>query len=211
MSLFRKLSRWITRRFTSYFLKGLILIVPIAVTAYVVFKSFSFLDSLLPIYIPGVSILIVVFATAFLGFIGTTFIQAPLMQLFERAIERIPLIKIIYTSIRDLLSAFVGKEKRFSKPVMVKVSQGVEMYKLGFITQKNLSELGIPAGKSAVYLPHSYNFSGNLFIVDNSLITPIDAPADEIMKFIVSGGITNLSETQIKKGYSDKTEPEVPH
>lgn len=192
MSIFKRIARWLTRRFTSYFLKGLILIVPITVTFYIVFNVFQFLDGLIPYDIPGVSILIILVGTAFLGFIGTTFIQAPLMQLFEKAIEKVPLIKIIYTSIRDLLSAFVGQEKRFTKPVMVKTNRDTEMYKLGFITQKDLSDLGISEGKSAVYLPHSYNFSGNLFIVDNSLITPIDAPADEIMKFIVSGGITKL-------------------
>jgi uncharacterized membrane protein len=192
MSIFKRIARWLTRRFTSYFLKGLVLIVPITVTFYIVFNVFQFLDGLIPYDIPGVSILIILVGTAFLGFIGTTFIQAPLMQLFEKAIEKVPLIKIIYTSIRDLLSAFVGQEKRFTKPVMVKTNRDTEMYKLGFITQKDLSDLGISEGKSAVYLPHSYNFSGNLFIVDNSLITPIDAPADEIMKFIVSGGITKL-------------------
>jgi uncharacterized membrane protein len=192
MSFFTKLFRWLSRRFTSYFLKGLVLIVPIAITAYIVYKIFQFLDGLIPYDIPGVSILIILIGTALLGFIGTTFIQAPLMSLFERGIEKVPLLKIIYTSVRDLLSAFVGKEKRFTKPVLVKTNRDTEMYKLGFITQKDLSDLGISEGKSAVYLPHSYNFSGNLFIVDNSLITPIDAPPDEIMKFIVSGGITKL-------------------
>ncbi|MEX1188441.1 MAG: DUF502 domain-containing protein [Bacteroidia bacterium] len=173
-------------------MKGLVLIVPITLTIYIVYQVFKFLDNILPYDIPGVSILIIILVTAILGFIGTAFIQAPLLQLFERALERVPLVKIIYTSIRDLLSAFVGKEKRFTKPVLVKTNRDTEMYKLGFITQKDLSNLGIDEGKSAVYLPHSYNFSGNLFIVSNDLITPIDAPADEIMKFIVSGGITKI-------------------
>jgi uncharacterized membrane protein len=91
-----------------------------------------------------------------------------------------------------MLSAFVGNEKRFNKPVMIQVSREAEIFKLGFVTQKDLSYLGIKEGKSAVYLPHSFNFSGNLFIVDNDLITPIDAPSDEVMKFIVSGGITRI-------------------
>lgn len=188
-----KLLRFFTRRFTSFFLKGLVLIVPITVTIYIVYEVFVFLDNLLPYEIPGVSILIIILATAFLGFVGTFLIQNPLKEVFENALGRIPLIKIIYTSIRDLLSAFVGKEKRFTKPVLVKTNRDTEMYKLGFITQKDLSSLGISEGKSAVYLPHSYNFSGNLFIVSNDLITPIEGPAEEIMKFIVSGGITKIS------------------
>jgi uncharacterized membrane protein len=182
----------IFRRFTSYFLKGLVLIVPIGITFYVVYKVFTFLDGLIPYEVPGVSIVVIVFGTALLGLIGTALIQTPLQSLFNRAIERIPLIKIIYTSVRDMLSAFVGNEKRFNKPVMIQVSREAEIFKLGFVTQKDLSYLGIKEGKSAVYLPHSFNFSGNLFIVDNDLITPIDAPSDEIMKFIVSGGITRI-------------------
>lgn len=182
----------IFRRFTSYFLKGLVLIVPIGITFYVVYKVFTFLDGLIPYEVPGVSIVVIVFGTALLGLIGTALIQTPLQSLFNRAIERIPLIKIIYTSVRDMLSAFVGNEKRFNKPVMIQVSREAEIFKLGFVTQKDLSYLGIKEGKSAVYLPHSFNFSGNLFIVDNDLITPIDAPSDEVMKFIVSGGITRI-------------------
>ncbi len=182
----------IFRRFTSYFLKGLVLIVPIGITFYVVYKVFTFLDGLIPYEVPGVSIVVIVFGTALLGLIGTALIQTPLQSLFNRAIERIPLIKIIYTSVRDMLSAFVGNEKRFNKPVMIQISREAEIFKLGFVTQKDLSYLGIKEGKSAVYLPHSFNFSGNLFIVDNDLITPIEAPSDEVMKFIVSGGITRI-------------------
>jgi uncharacterized membrane protein len=182
----------ILRRFTSYFLKGLVLIVPIGITFYVVYKAFTFLDSLIPYEVPGVSIVVIVFGTAFLGLIGTALIQTPLLSLFNKTIERIPLIKFIYTSVRDMLSAFVGNEKRFNKPVMIQISRESSLFKLGFVTQKDLSYLGIKEGKSAVYMPHSYNFSGNLFIVDNDLITPIDAPSDEVMKFIVSGGITRI-------------------
>lgn len=85
---------------------------------------------------PGVSIVVIVFGTAFLGLIGTALIQTPLQSLFNRAIERIPLIKIIYTSVRDMLSAFVGNEKRFNKPVMIQISREAEIFKLGFVTQK---------------------------------------------------------------------------
>lgn len=86
----------------------------------------------------------------------------------------------------------MGNEKRFSKPVLVQVQKDGGMYKLGFITQKDLSHIGMNSGKCAVYMPHSYNFSGNLFIVDYECITPIDAASEDVMKFIVSGGITKI-------------------
>lgn len=200
MSLFGRGFRWVIRRLSGYFLRGLLLIVPIGITAYVVYMSFVFLDSLLPFQWPGLSIVIIVAGTILLGSLGTILIRTPLLQLVNDILERIPLVKFIYTSIRDLLSAFVGNKKRFNKPVLVRMNRDVEVYKLGFITQSDLSEIGIPGGKSAVYLPHSYNFSGNLFIVDNELISSIDAPADEVMKFIVSGGITRISHADpVKK------------
>lgn len=194
----KKRFRSFIKRLIAYFLKGLLLAVPFAVTVYVLFKSFVFLDNLLPNHLPGIGILIIVSAITFLGFLGTTIIQEPLLQAIDRLLERIPLVKFIYTSIRDLLSAFVGKEKMFNKPVMVKMNEHSEVYKLGFITQKDLSAFKIGEGYSAVYLPHSYNFSGNLFIVSNHLIKTLDIPTDEAMKFIVSGGISKKISSKEK-------------
>ncbi len=102
------------------------------------------------------------------------------------------MVKVIYTSIKDFMSAFVGKEKRFTEPVLVKVSHDSNLEKMGFVTQRDLRNLGIAGEKVAVYLPHSYNFSGNLFIVPVENITPINAPPAEVMKFIVTAGLTNF-------------------
>jgi uncharacterized membrane protein len=176
----------------SYFLKGLLIIAPLGITIFIVWKTFMLIGSMLPDEFPLLTGLFVVVFITMLGFLATTYIQGPVTRMVERTIERIPLIKFIYTSIRDFLGAFMGKEKRFTKAVMVRLSKENEIYKLGFITQENLQDLGIAEGKSAVYLPHSYNFSGNLFIVSNELITPLDTPSDETMKFIVSGGITKI-------------------
>jgi uncharacterized membrane protein len=187
-----KYLKWIAKKFANYFLRGIILAFPVGVTVWAVIFVFTFLDGLLPTGIPGLSIAIILGGFAFLGFLASTFLEATLLSFFDKTLEKIPLIKVIYTSVRDLLSAFVGKEKRFSKPVLVKLSKETEIYKLGFVTQKDLKSIGIAEGMSAVYLPHSYNFSGNLIIVKNELIQPINAPSDEIMKFIVSGGITSI-------------------
>lgn len=181
-----------TKKLLSYFLKGLILLAPIGLTIFIVWKVFQLIKAILPTDFALISALVLIVITTLLGFLATAYIQDPLTRMLERTIERIPLVKFIYTSIRDLLSAFVGKEKRFTKPVLVKLNKENELYKLGFVTQENLADLGISSGKSAVYLPHSYNFSGNLFIVGNDMITPIEAPSDEMMKFIVSGGITKM-------------------
>lgn len=180
------------RKITGYFIKGLLLITPIGITIWVVYQSIQYFRSLFPGEYWLIGIPLIILIITLLGFLGTVFIQTPITQFVDKTLERIPLVKFIYTSVRDLMSAFMGNEKRFSKPVLVSMQTDGGVYKLGFITQKDLSSLGISEGKSAVYMPHSYNFSGNLFIVDNHRITPIEGSSEDIMKFIVSGGVTRL-------------------
>lgn len=184
-------------RLVSYFIQGLFLIVPVALIAYVIYRLFVIIDGLLPYHpFPGAGILIIFGFITLLGFLGSTLIAKPIKRLFKELLDRIPLIKTIYTAITDLLSAFVGQKRRFNKPVLVKLSKESNIEKLGFVTETDLSDLGIDDGKVAVYLPHSYNFSGNLFIVDSKNITPIDAKSADVMKFIVSGGITRLEDNE---------------
>ena len=105
--------------------------------------------------------------------------------------DRAPLVKLVYSSLNDLFKAFVGKEKKFNKPVLVKVNTISDLEKMGFLTQTDLSKLNIK-DKVTVYFPHSYNFSGEMFIVPVEHVTPLDIPAAEAMKFIVSGGVTEV-------------------
>ena len=180
------------KRIAGYFVQGLLFIAPIGVTAYVVYLVFRFIDNLLktyidpvsPINIPGVNLIVVLVVIALLGFLG----QSIVAKLLKKA----PLIKIIYTSIRDLLSAFVGKEKKFSKPVLVRVNTISNLEKLGFLTQEDLSSLGIKEKKVAIYFPHSYNFSGEMFIVPVEHVTPIKVSSAEVMKIIISGGVAGF-------------------
>ena len=120
---------------------------------------------------------------------GKTIIAQPLRKLFNKIIESIPLLNFVYGAFNDLFSAFVGKEKKFSKPVLVKVNLNSDLEKLGFITEENLELLNLK-DKVAVYFPHSYNFSGELFIVPTKNITSIDVNSSDVMKFIVSAGLT---------------------
>jgi uncharacterized membrane protein len=109
----------------------------------------------------------------------------------ENLFKRAPVIKLIYTSLNDFLSAFVGEKKKFTKPVLVKVNLNSDLEKMGFITETDLSYFNIK-DKVTVYFPHSYNFSGEMFIVPKENITPLDIPPAEAMKFIVTAGITRV-------------------
>jgi uncharacterized membrane protein len=140
---------------------------------------------------PGLGFIIVIGTLVLTGFIGSSLITRPVIDLMDDIFSSIPLVKTIYTSVKDLIEAFVGDKKKFSKPVIVELTPGI--YKPGFITQEDLSQLNLP-GIIAVYLPHSYAFSGNLFLVDRSKIKDFDGDSSELMKFIVSGGVIHLDE-----------------
>lgn len=174
------------------FLKGLLLIAPISITLFVVFKLFEFIDNILPLRIPGLGALIIFSSITLIGFLGNALITTPFSRFFNRILDRVPIIKIVYSSINDLLSAFVGQKRKFTEPVMVIMSRENNIRKLGFITEKDLKNLGIENEFVAVYLPHSYNFSGNMFIVPVENVIPVEANSAEFMKFIVSGGVTNV-------------------
>jgi uncharacterized membrane protein len=184
--------------FIKYFLQGLLYIAPAAITLWVLLKTFQTIDAILPFKIPGLGILILVTCTTFLGYIGSKAIINPLMSSIESLIEKAPLINTIYTSIKDIVKALVGKNKKFSEPVLVKINKETNMQKLGFITQHDLQNIGIGEEMIAVYLPHSYAFSGNLFIVPKETVTPIDASASDVMRFIVSGGVIDIGEQNEK-------------
>jgi uncharacterized membrane protein len=187
------------KRLVRYFFQGLLYLAPTAVTIYIVYLVFKFIDEpirhyivkIFDIDIPGAGLLIIVTGITLLGFVGQTILFRPLRLLIDRIMKSAPLIKVIYSSIKDLLSAFVGKEKKFKQPVMVKVNLVSNLEKMGFITQEDLSDIGI-RDKVSVYFPHSYNFSGEMFIVPREHITLLDIPAADAMKFIVSGGIAKV-------------------
>ncbi len=183
------------RLFLSYFLRGLLLIVPITVTVYAIVWLFLWLDGLIKDYIsgiPGLGIIVLLAVITIVGYVGSTIIAQPIKSYFAKLLKRAPLLKTVYSSIKDLLSAFVGQKKKFKHPVLVKMNKNSEIERLGFITSEDLSDIGIGEGKVAVYLPFSYSFSGNLFIVPKANVTPVDAKSADVMKFIVSGGVIEV-------------------
>ena len=184
------------KKLLSYFLQGLLYTVPIAATIYVVIEAIVLIDGIIPLDIPGLGILILLAGITLIGVLGNTLIVKQFFSL-EKLLDRIPLIKIIYTSVKDLLSAFVGNKKRFTEPVLVKMEGNVERF--GFITQKDLTELGISKDKIGVYIPFSYAVTGNLIIVLKENVTLVDANSADIMKFIISGGVTEIEEEKEKE------------
>lgn len=192
-----------TNHLLKYFVQGLLLITPVTITVWAVFKLFAWVDNILLEYItkiigveiPGLGFVLLLLAITFIGLLGSTILFTPIWSYFDRLLSKAPLIKLIYTGIKDLVSAFVGQKKRFTEPVLVRISSTTDMEKLGFITNKDLSIIGLSADKVAVYLPHSYAWSGNLVIVPAKHVRAIDASTADVMKFIISAGVTNIEDT----------------
>ncbi len=193
------------------FIQGLILLSPIAITVYVLYLVFNSIDSivpydLIPVMPRGVGFFIVVLLVTIIGYLGTRFfIGKWLFDAFGYVMEHTPGVKYIYSSVKDIISSFVGDKKRFNKPVWVCTNLNPEMWRIGFMTQRDMAHLGM-SGKVAVYLPHAYAISGWVIIADGKYVKPVTRmTAAEAMKFAVSGGVTNIDEER-KQDHEQKTE-----
>lgn len=186
----------IINKIFSYFLQGLLYLAPITITGYIVYTGFHFIDGVLKdwiaehlrVNIPGLGIVIFATILVVVGFLGQTIIAKPIKYLMDRLMKRVPFLKVIYSALNDLFSAFVGKERKFNKPVIVQINSTSNLEKIGFLTEEDLSTIE-EKEKVAVYFPHSYNFSGELFIVPKSQIRILHVPPADVMKFVVSGGV----------------------
>ena len=187
------------KKFINYFLQGLLYIVPITATGAFVVWAFNKIDKIIPGLFPGLGVVIVIILITIIGILGSTVIARPINSFFQNLLKKAPLLETIYSSVKDLMNTFVGKKRGFQEAVFVKIFENSTIERIGFITNKDLAELNINNNRVLVYIPHSYNFSGNLFVVEKKYITPIDAPSSEIMKLIVSGGVAEFNPSSEEK------------
>jgi uncharacterized membrane protein len=207
----------IFKRIFQYFLQGLIILAPIAITIYAVTALFNFVDNILPSLvsvfapeflgtdaagnpkkIPGVGFVLVTFIVILVGYISSSFIVSRLVDLFDKILERTPGIKLLYSTIKDFFEAFAGNKRKFTKAVLVSV-ESAEVWQIGFITQQEVHEFGLQE-YVAVYVPASYAFSGRLYFVQRDRVRLLtDISSTDAMKFAISGGVTHIDEDDVKK------------
>ncbi len=187
------------KRIFGYFLQGVLLVAPVAIVFYIIYSLFITIDgwlsrnieSWIGFSVPGLGILFLFITLTVLGIIGQTTLIVPIKRVTGNLVKRIPILNLLFTSLNDLFSAFVGKEKKFNTPVKVLFNKENNLWKLGFVTKDSLGEVG-NEDLAAVYFPHSYNFSGELYLIPNERIEPVNLSPAEVMKFIVSGGVTRF-------------------
>ena len=182
------------KRFVRYFIRGCLVSVPLALTAWSVYITLRFVDQLLPFGIPGVGFVVTLSLVTLVGLLTSNVIGKRVFQITDRMLSGMPLVKLLYTSIKDLIRAFVGDHKSFDQPAAVILSPGGARI-LGFVTRDALHMLGMP-DFVAVYFPQSYNFAGQLAVVPRDQVELLDAPSSEVMTFIVSGGISGFGRGQ---------------
>lgn len=191
------------------FFQGLIILAPIAITAWAVVSLFNFIDGILPNLLsmlfpdifeyprrtPGLGFLVVIAIVLAVGYISSTFIVSKLVELFDKVLERTPGVKIIYTTVKDFFEAFAGNKRKFDRAVLVTI-ESPDVWRVGFITQQELRDFGLHE-HIAVYVPQSYAFAGHLYFVKRDRVRIVtDIGSAEAMKFAISGGVTEIDEDQ---------------
>ena len=186
-----------------YFIKGLLVVLPLGAAFFLIFWAFSSVDDALnlsewifvdpttgkPLYIPGLGLLSVVLVILIAGFIATYLITEPIYNWLNKWFNKLPIFKFIYSSVKDLTEAFVGDDKKLNEPVLVEDSHGFK--RIGFLTQKDMSAVGLK-GDVAVYFPWSYSFAGQVMLVKAEQVKPLKMTSAQAMKFIVSGGVSSV-------------------
>ncbi len=205
--------RQFLRKLFQYFLQGLIILAPIAITIFAVTSLFDWIDIILPNFIhkifpkwlgvdefgfpkriPGLGFIVVVVIVLLVGYISSSFIVSKLVELFDKILEKTPGIKIIYSTLKDFFEAFAGNKRKFDKAVLVSIESN-DVWRVGFITQEELNEFGLQ-DFVAVYVPQSYAFAGNLYFVKKERVRVLsDISSSDAMKFAISGGVTDIEES----------------
>ncbi len=179
------------------FFQGLLILGPFALTIWIIWYIVSSIDNIIPAVsektYPGITFLIVICSTTLIGYLGNKFILGRvIVDSFDYILEHTPGIKFIYTSLKDVMTSFVGDKKKFNRPVLIKTSVEPEVWRVGFLTQSDLSSVGYPQ-YVAVYLPHSYAVSGwVVFVLAENIVSLDNVSAAQAMKFAVSGGVAGF-------------------
>jgi len=181
------------KKLLNYFIKGLLIFAPTALTIFVLVWVFTSLDeifrNLLHIKIPGLGILSTLALIVTIGFLASNLLGRKFFELIEKLFTKLPLVKLLYSAVKDMIEAFAGEKKSFDKPVLAALAPKGSAKVVGFVTRDDLENLGLE-DYVAVYMPQSYNFAGNVLLFPKESIQPLNIESSEAMAFIVSGGLS---------------------
>lgn len=191
------------KRIQKIFISGLISFLPLAITIYVVYAVINlvedflgiFLKTVLPqnVYIPGFGFLATILLIFLLGLLLNNFVTASLFHKLQEKLAEVPLVKVVYSPLRDLVHLFSKNRggAALQKVVLVQFDSHKEV--LGLVTREHFNDLDrnliINPDKLAVYIPMSYGLGGYTVLVNKSQVTAIDMPVEKAMSLALTGWI----------------------
>jgi uncharacterized membrane protein len=194
-------------QFSKIFFRGLVTLLPIAVTIYIIYSAVIILENLLgsllrrifPHYIPGIGFLLILILIFIFGLMLNNLITAKVFLTLENKLTQVPFIKAIYSPLRDLMNLFNKANNQGMKGVvMVKLGPSGATA-LGIVTRENFKDLplgDLSKDKVAVYFPLSYGLGGMTFMVPRDMITPVDMPLEKAMSLAITGWVKADSKTE---------------
>ncbi len=183
------------QKLIQYFLQGLLIIGPVAITVYTIYIVFDKIDNILRpvINIPGIGFIIIICFVLLVGYLSSSFVISRVVSVIDRLLERTPGIKLFYSFIRDFFEAFAGDKKKFTKGVLANIENN-DVWRVGFITQEDMGKFQM-TDFVAVYVPMAYSVAGNVYVIPKDRVRPItNMSSAHTMKFAVSGGVTDIAE-----------------
>ena len=182
--------KWMSK----YFINGLIVIVPIAITAFVITNIFSFTERLLgrylPIHFPGLALVVVLVLIGIVGWLSSHWLLKSLLVYGERLVGSIPIVKFIYNNVKQLSTAVFESQKLLQNAVLVPYPHSGAKA-LGFV----MPELSAPlSGKFdeehvCVFVPMSLNLtSGFNIILPRRDIIPLDVTSESALQYVITAG-----------------------
>ena len=179
-----------------YFIQGLIILAPIAITAWALYWLFEKVDGILRPYvnIPGLGFVIIIAFVLLVGWVSSNFLMGSFLNFFDSWMERTPGIKFIYSSTKDFFEAFGGEKKKFNQAVLAQAFTN-DVWVVGFLTDEEMQKFDLGTDHVSVYVPQSYHWAGQLFILPRGKVKKIDKlTAGESMKYAVTGGVVDIDE-----------------
>jgi len=189
-------------RILGYFARGCLVLVPTLLTLYILYALVTKLDELLGVSIPGLGVVLTLALTTAVGLLFSNVVGRKVSSLIDRLFARLPLVKLLYTSIRDLLNAFLGEERRFGRAVSFRLSTDSETRLFGFLTRDDLGMFAL-TDHVAVYVPQAYNIGGQVLAVPRALVQQLEASPTELLTFMVSGGASGFRDRHRQKSVPD--------
>jgi uncharacterized membrane protein len=200
------------KRLLQFFLQGLLILAPIAITFWAITTFFIFVDGILPNLlhgilprlmtdaagnvkrITGLGFVVVILLVLSVGYVSSNYVFSKVVDAFDKLLEKTPGIKFIYSTLKDFFEAFAGEKKKFTQNVLANVDDN-DVWRVGFVTQENMEEFGF-TDYVAVYIPMAYSVAGNVYVIPRERVKPItNISAAQTMKFAVSGGVTDVEDS----------------